>query len=318
MFWRPNKQRTRDVIHTVVSTLVMFLFILMAGLSAVTMYQWINDMQRSVADLERQQERQETLLEETRNTIDVLAQQNTQLRQSLSRAREGQQEARQAIQQTQQQFSTRINRLQSNIQNKVAEAAVSDLVETWKHRVARVRCQFSQEEGDDGISHGSAVALSRGSGVEFVTNRHIVEQDEFTLVGCKVRLPESDETYTVRPTNIQMSDDIDVAYIDIPSEPSMAVQRAARSRRCTQRPSIGQRVVILGYPSVGAESGITATEGIISGHGDPYYVTSAKIEQGNSGGAAVLLDDGCFLGMPTLSVAGKLESLARILPAPEL
>ena len=85
-------------------------------------------------------------------------------------------------------------------------------------------------------------------------------------------------------------------------------------KTCVDKPVIGDQVVILGYPSVGAEEGITATEGIVSGIDDDYYVTSAKIEQGNSGGAAILVKNNCLLGLPTLVVAGKIESLARILP----
>jgi hypothetical protein len=69
----------------------------------------------------------------------------------------------------------------------------------------------------------------------------------------------------------------------------------------------------LGYPSVGAREGITATDGIISGFDKPYYITSAKIERGNSGGAAIHVKNNCLLGLPTLVVAGQVESLARIL-----
>ena len=57
------------------------------------------------------------------------------------------------------------------------------------------------------------------------------------------------------------------------------------------------------------------TEGIISGFDEVFYTTSAKIEKGNSGGAAVSAERDCFLGMPTLVFAGKIESIARILPA---
>jgi hypothetical protein len=70
----------------------------------------------------------------------------------------------------------------------------------------------------------------------------------------------------------------------------------------------------LGYPSIGAKESITATEGILSGFDEEYYTTSAKIEQGNSGGAAIHVKNDCFLGLPTLVLAGRIESLARILP----
>ena len=77
--------------------------------------------------------------------------------------------------------------------------------------------------------------------------------------------------------------------------------------------NIGDKIVVLGYPAIGTEGGITATEGIISGIEKNYYVTSAKIDHGNSGGAAILVKDDCYLGIPTWANPGSIESLARIL-----
>ena len=58
---------------------------------------------------------------------------------------------------------------------------------------------------------------------------------------------------------------------------------------------------------------VTATEGIISGFDGDYYITSAKVEHGNSGGAAILVKESCELGIPTFVQTGSIESLARIL-----
>jgi len=57
---------------------------------------------------------------------------------------------------------------------------------------------------------------------------------------------------------------------------------------------------------------ITATEGIISGFAADYYVTSAKIDHGNSGGAAIEVQRDCYLGIPTYTQT-DIESLARVL-----
>lgn len=85
----------------------------------------------------------------------------------------------------------------------------------------------------------------------------------------------------------------------------------------------GEKVVVLGYPSIGTSSGkdLTITEGIISGVEEGFsfsdkkhftwYVTSAKIEHGNSGGTAIA-SDGCFIGIPTWSTRGEMESQGRI------
>lgn len=80
-------------------------------------------------------------------------------------------------------------------------------------------------------------------------------------------------------------------------------------------PEIGEKLFVLGYPAIGG-AGITITEGILSGFDgelNELIKTSAKIDQGNSGGIAVAAQDGCLIGIPTLSVSGELESMARII-----
>ena len=87
---------------------------------------------------------------------------------------------------------------------------------------------------------------------------------------------------------------------------------------------VGTKVAILGYPSIGPSGGntLSITEGIISGLeedtngqgqvGLTWYVTSAKIETGNSGGAAIG-PDSCFIGIPTWVKIGQVESQGRLL-----
>jgi len=76
---------------------------------------------------------------------------------------------------------------------------------------------------------------------------------------------------------------------------------------------IGDEIIILGYPTIGSQDDITVTRGIISGYDGDYYITDAKIEHGNSGGVAILLKDNCYLGIPSYTISGEAESLARIL-----
>ncbi|OGZ79776.1 MAG: hypothetical protein A2256_03415 [Candidatus Staskawiczbacteria bacterium RIFOXYA2_FULL_32_7] len=80
-----------------------------------------------------------------------------------------------------------------------------------------------------------------------------------------------------------------------------------------ERVSLGDQIIVLGYPSIGSEESITVTAGIISGLETDYYVTDAKIDHGNSGGAAILLKYSCYLGIPTWVNPGSFESLGRIL-----
>lgn len=92
----------------------------------------------------------------------------------------------------------------------------------------------------------------------------------------------------------------------------------------------GEEIVILGYPTIGEDLGLLGlegssklitTEGIISSDirsFDNYFVSSAKIEQGNSGGGAFLKSGNCLSGMPTYVLVGEIESLGRLINMPKL
>jgi hypothetical protein len=107
---------------------------------------------------------------------------------------------------------------------------------------------------------------------------------------------------------------IDAGYFLI-SNPDSYIQQIADNGNnvCNAQPKIGDSVIILGYPAIGSANSITATDGIISGIESNYYVTSAKVEHGNSGGAAILKDKNCYVGIPSYAETGDIESLARIL-----
>ncbi|MBI2595078.1 MAG: trypsin-like peptidase domain-containing protein [Candidatus Colwellbacteria bacterium] len=90
---------------------------------------------------------------------------------------------------------------------------------------------------------------------------------------------------------------------------------AAKTCRNDRVTELGEKLYILGYPVIGGEN-LTVTEGIVSGFEGPlneWVKISAKTEYGNSGGIAVLENDGCLLGMPTFVSTGQLESLAGVL-----
>ena len=79
----------------------------------------------------------------------------------------------------------------------------------------------------------------------------------------------------------------------------------------------GDKIEVVGYPGVGGAT-ITYTSGDFSGFGSKsdgtqnYIKTTAPIEHGNSGGAAYN-SAGQFIGIPTMVVAGSLNSISYIL-----
>jgi len=89
--------------------------------------------------------------------------------------------------------------------------------------------------------------------------------------------------------------------------------------------SVARSLLILGYPNYSDEdvdptlTSLKVTSGKISSLlSDGDVVTDAKLEHGNSGGAA-FLDSGCFIGVPTAVLTGRVETLGviRRVRAPE-
>lgn len=75
--------------------------------------------------------------------------------------------------------------------------------------------------------------------------------------------------------------------------------------------NINENLSIAGYPAFGGGT-ITLTNGVVSGRlGNTLIKTSAKIDEGNSGGAA-FNEIGHFVGIPTLIYEGASEGLGYI------
>ncbi len=200
---------------------------------------------------------------------------------------------------------------ETRIKEIVQTADISGLAAQWSPFVYRLTCSFKNGQDEDlETSKGSAVLEHTPVGVRLITNRHVLERDEARLTGCTLSTLDGDTEIDIRNSDIVLSEDVDFGYARISDNLSAMFS----FQKCAEKPHIGDPVLILGYPAIGAKESITATEGIISGFDEEYYTTSAKIERGNSGGAAVDIERNCFLGLPTLVVSGRIESLARILP----
>ncbi len=194
-----------------------------------------------------------------------------------------------------------------------AQTDIATLIKNWSPYVYKITCTFDLPKGTREDS-GSATFEKRVDGIHMLTNKHVVTEDEILTEGCTFRRFDSDEEFEVDDSEIVIHEESDFAEGKVED----AYVGMLSSQICTTKPDIGDKVVILGYPGIGAKESITATEGILSGFDEDYYTTSAKIEKGNSGGVAIDVERNCFLGIPTLVFAGRIESLARILPASSL
>lgn len=195
-------------------------------------------------------------------------------------------------------------------------ANASSLVRQWEDNTLFVMCFMLDADYEPYDIYRGSGFLTEYEGQYYVyTNRHLLTNEYGeSNDGCLAVSSELDDimiSSDLRGT--RNNDNRDFGYF-IPEELSEKAKLVARSGKvCKVDPEIGEDVLILGYPAMGAEESITVTQGIISGFDKDYFVTSTKIDQGNSGGVAISVEDNCYLGIPTFALTGEIESFARIL-----
>jgi len=191
---------------------------------------------------------------------------------------------------------------------------IKSVIVYWAQKTAYIKCDMG-----DYYSTGSGTVLKDqdNGNIIVVSNNHVMMLNtEYSAPGgCVVGLPGND--FEPNETSLSFFDstgiDLASAIIPNPDDNMLAVTKKAGVRVCDSGAEFGDLVVILGYPGIGAKDGLTVTGGMISGYDNGHFITDAKVEQGNSGGVAVLVKDNCFLGIPTFVKYGELESLARIM-----
>ena len=256
-------------------------------------------LDKKTKDLEK------TITAETKNLGDMIKQAEIKSA-AVESARKAQEESAQ----------NKISALEEKI-SQTKTYSLSSIISDWRPLIANVECQFRYS--DTGRlyqkSSGSGIAIKfENTPSAILTNKHVLtDSNGYGADSCSAKLLDSNETLS--SSDIRSSaKEYDLGYIYI-NNPSDYFKNLTSNfpALCSQKPSLGDEIVVLGYPSIGSKNGLTATEGIVSGFDGNHFITSAKVEQGNSGGAAILLKDNCLLGIPTFVTLGKVESLARIL-----
>lgn len=222
-------------------------------------------------------------------------------------------------------FQNSIPKTDSPIQIIPQEKSTADIVAEWQNRVARVSCELISN-GVDVISQGSAtLSNSRDSDGSIImvaiTNRHVIPGDYNDPGACAIGIYSAGARGVMDPTAFKFGTTEDYAYINLDkassvTETTWKSNLSSNMKICSNsQVNLGDNLVILGYPAIGTQGGITITKGIVSGIEKNYFLTDAKIDHGNSGGTAVLVKDDCYLGIPSASVTGTIESMGRILKA---
>lgn len=166
-----------------------------------------------------------------------------------------------------------------------------------------------EEHGEDAVLYSAAHVL---------TAEEDISKDVFEMPPeyCEVYFPGYEDPVTVEGDKVVFSETADAAILRIDNslldESLLAKAKLEKDMLCDDLP-LGSEIAVLGYPDYGSTETITVTNGIISGTEGPTYYTDAKIDVGNSGGGAIHVDTGCYVGMPMVVYYGDAESLGMIL-----
>lgn len=200
---------------------------------------------------------------------------------------------------------------------------ISAVVELW--------CPDDNYDINGFLSMGSGTIVS-GKGIIF-TNRHVISNQDWTIIEssptCYVGVTEdisqpstfkymADILAYFPQTDDFFDFDIAILYIydicyDCPGAPnSLPDKFPFLELGYSSDMTPGDYVAIVGYPEIGAGTW-NFTEGIISGRvGDFVLKTDAKIDSGNSGGAALNAKNQ-LIGIPTWTITGQAESIGYII-----
>lgn len=214
------------------------------------------------------------------------------------------------------------------------EIDIASLANSWSKISVIVFCEWQQGEANHltGTSYlqqsGSGTLIKFSDGYKILTNRHVVlDSNGYGASFCGYMNETIGAQEPVYSKDIRISSvaELDWATLSI-TNPHSSVKNTVDNSvfKVCKNLEKGEKVIVLGYPSIG--SGQTITDGIVSSFEggssmgfdyfeSDYVVTSAKIDSGNSGGTAISVKNNCFIGMPTFGIIGIAESLGRILSA---
>ncbi|MFH1522122.1 MAG: S1C family serine protease, partial [archaeon] len=178
-------------------------------------------------------------------------------------------------------------------------------------------------DGQDSWFSGSGTIIDP-KGI-ILTNRHVVEGAYMNtcFIGFIESINKEPDFGTQDNPNLAevkyqtTTDDMDAAilYLDNPTNKIYSYVDIWGSNSDTLK--FGDKVEVIGFPSIGGST-ITYTSGDFSGFGSAsdgtgnYIKTTAPLEHGNSGGGAYN-SSGQFVGIPTMVVAGTLNSMSYVL-----
>mgnify|MGYP002632278068 CR=1 FL=1 len=306
----------------ILSNIKYLLFFLLFSTLITLGYFQVENFENKITDLNNSLDLQKNEIVDIQNSLELLQKVNSEDLAKLEKNILDEKSKREILDKEYLKQKEDSNFQISKLEEKILanEKNLVEVVSQWDSYVVSVECNFNSSET------GKLVFQTNGSGlltqwentsIGVLTNKHVISaislgSDELAD-NCKIKFPQ--ENIVLNSNNFSiLTVDLDWGIIYLNFQNNLVDELMKNPPYlCNTDPDLGDLVLILGYPSIGDENNVTVTEGIISGFDENYFITSAKVEQGNSGGAAISLKDNCYLGTPTFSTKGNLESLARIL-----
>lgn len=100
---------------------------------------------------------------------------------------------------------------------------------------------------------------------------------------------------------------VDYAQVAIVNANNYLVYYAAKSNYCSTRPSVGDSIAVIGWPTGGAGRTLT---GAITGTSGYYDTTNVSIPDGMQGSTAVSLSSGCIIGQ--INASGQIADFSQL------
>lgn len=194
---------------------------------------------------------------------------------------------------------------------------LEDIVKEWRPNTVRVTCITLDAQGNKkSYSDGSGLlTMDLSKNIFVLTNKHVFYINGHLSDYCDIYFPGNGEVYKVEKTERSVSSiGKDLARLKIlrPTEYiKEVIQNSSKKRDCKNKTvDSTDDIVIIGYPQGKPKNDISYNTGKIVGYLDDYFISTATMISGYSGGVAVSLKDNCFLGTPTFQ---KKDDLTKSL-----
>ena len=200
--------------------------------------------------------------------------------------------------------------------------------------IVNIYCSIDDDYNSEYNNYGGSGTIISEDGL-IITNSHVIPQDETMLqvsdLGCLVYIPNAttgsaEEIYYANPVVYEgLSEEYDLAYLKIyevyvdedgwvwGEYPKKFIAYDINAICNEDNIILGEKIRVYGYPLMSGGMSLTITDGIISSlPGEGLILTSAKIDEGNSGGLAVD-NNGCMIGIPSSVMLGEYENMGVII-----